>query len=67
MHRKNTNEINFKVIKTKNTRLQLKSQCSICKNKKSRFMSKGSGLFDSVGLNTPQNRMKNAFFNTFKL
>ena len=44
----------------------LKSQCSICKNKKTRFISEGSGLFDGLGLNTPQNRIKNALWNAFK-
>ena len=33
------------------------SRCSICNNKKSTFISQGSGLLDSLGLNTPQNRM----------
>ena len=45
------------------------SRCSICNNKKSTFtagpsslerISRGSRLFDSLGLNTLQNRMKNA-------
>ena len=36
--RKNTDNINSKMVKTKNGRLQLKSQCSICGNKKSRFV-----------------------------
>ena len=36
--RKNTDNVNSKIIKTKNDRLQLKSQCSICGNKKSRFV-----------------------------
>ena len=39
----------------------MSSKCSICNNKKSTFISQGSGLFDSLRLNTPQNRMKNAF------
>ena len=41
------------MIKTKNSRLQLKSQCSICGNKKSRFVKEqeARGLLDSVGLN----------------
>ena len=34
------------------------SRCSICNNKKSTFISQGSGLLDSLGLYTPQNRMK---------
>ena len=36
------------------------SRCSICNNKKSIFISQGSGWLDSLALNTPQNRMKNA-------
>ena len=41
------------------------SRCSICNNEKSIFVSQRSGLFDSLGLNTPQNRMKNALWNAF--
>ena len=41
------------------------SKCSISNNKKSTFTSQGSGIFDSLGLNTPQNRMKNALWNAF--
>ena len=41
------------------------SRCSISSNKKSIFASQGSGLFDSLGLNSPQNRMKNALWNAF--
>ena len=41
------------------------SRCSDCNNKKSTFLSKGSGLLDSLGLNMPQNRMKNALWNAF--
>ena len=36
----------------------MKSICPVCGNKKSRFISQGSGLFDSLGLNTPQNGME---------
>ena len=42
------------------------SRCSNCSNKKSRFISQGSGLFGSLGLNTRQNRMKNALWNAFR-
>ena len=38
--RKNTDNVNSKMIKTKNDRLQLKTQCLICGNKKSRFVKK---------------------------
>ena len=44
----------------------IKSICSIFGNKKSKFISKGSGLLDSLGLNTPQNKMKNALWNAFR-
>ena len=47
-------------------RLMLKSNCSVYGNKINMFNSKGSGLLDSLGLNTPQNRMKNAFWNAFR-
>ena len=63
--KKDTGNINSKVIKIKNNRKMILSRCSICNNKKSAFLSKGSGLFDSLGLNTPQNRMKNALSNAF--
>ena len=42
------------------------SRCSICNNKKSTFISRGSGLLDSSGLNAPQNRMENALWNAFR-
>ena len=63
--KKYTGNINPKVIKTKNNRKMMLSRCSICNNKKSAFVSQGSGLLDSLGLNTPQNRRKNALWNAF--
>ena len=57
-----TDNSNSRVIKNKQ-RLMLKSNCSVCGNKKSMFTSIGSGLLDSLGLNTPQNRMKNTLWN----
>ena len=45
----------------------LKSICSVCRNKKSKFiLQKGLGLLDTLGLNTPQNKMKNALWNAFR-
>ena len=41
------------------------SRCSICNNKKSTFVSHVSGWLDSLGLNTPQNKMKNALWDDF--
>ena len=54
-----------RIVKTKNNKRVMSSKCSICNNKKSTFTSQGPGLFDSLGLNTLQNRMKNALWNVF--
>ena len=53
--KKDTESKNPKVFKTKNGRLILKSTCSECNNKKSRFISKNeeSGLLSSSGIKTP--------------
>ena len=64
--KKDTRNIDPKVVKTKNNKRVLISRCSICNNKKSAFISQGSGLLDTLGLNTPQNRMKNALWNAFR-
>ena len=47
--KKDTRNIDPKVIKTKNNRKIMLSRCSICNNKKSTFIFQGSGLFDSLG------------------
>ena len=59
------NNSSSRVVKDKK-RLMLKSNCSVCKNKKNMFTSKGSRLLDSLGLNTTQNRMKNVLRNAFR-
>ena len=41
------------------------SRCSICNNKTPTFISQGSGLLESLELNTPQNKMENALWNAF--
>ena len=60
-----TDNSNSRVVKNKQT-LMLKSNCSVCGNKKYMFTSKRSGLLDSLGLNTLQNRMKNVLWNAFR-
>ena len=57
--KKPTDNNNSRTVKNKG-RLMLKSICPICGKKKNIFISRVSGLLDSLGLNTPQNRMKNA-------
>ena len=65
--KKDTRNIDPKVIKTKNNRKMMLSRCSICNNKKSTFISQGSGLFDSLVYNTAQNKMQNALWNAYKI
>ena len=57
--KKDTENKNPRVFKTKNERLILKSVCSVCNNKKSRFISKiqGSGLLSSLGFRTPLSKI----------
>ena len=59
--KKNTRNINPKVVKTKNNRKMMLSRCSICNNKKSTFTAgpsslerilQRSGIFDSLVYNT---------------
>ena len=63
--KKDMKNINPGTVKTKNNKQVMSSKCSICNNKKSTFISQGPGLFDILGLFTPQNKMKNALWNAF--
>ena len=62
---KDTKNIDPKVTKTKNNRKMMLSKCSICNNKKSTFISQGSGIFDSLVHNTNRDRMKDTLWNAF--
>ena len=57
--RKDTENINSNVFKTKNNRIMLKSICPICGKNKSRFISEknGSGLLSSFGIKTPLSKI----------
>ena len=52
--KKDTENKNLKVFKTKNKRLILNSICSVCNNRKSKFVceNEGSGLLSSSGIKT---------------
>ena len=63
--KRDTRNIDPKVIKTKNNRKMMLSRCSICNNKKSTFVLQGSGIFDSLVYNTNRDRMKDALWNAF--
>ena len=57
--KKDTENKNPKVFKTKNGRTILKSTCSVCNNKKSRLISKngGSSLLSSLRIRTPLSKI----------
>ena len=58
-YKKNTENKDVKVVKTKNGRLQMKSHCSVCGNKKSRFVKEqeAKGLLSGLGIRTPLSRI----------
>ena len=64
--KKDTENIDPRIAKTKNNKRVMPSKCFVCNNKKSKFISQGSDFFDSLGLHTPQNRVKNALWNAFR-
>ena len=57
--RKNTKNKDAKIIKTKNGRLQMRSPCTICGNKKSRFVKKqeAKGILSFLGIRTPLSKI----------
>ena len=57
---KYTDNINSKMMKTKNCRLMLLSQCSVCGNKKSKFIKEQEAkrLLSSLGIRTPLSKIQ---------
>ena len=53
--RKNTENLNPKIFKTKNVRLIMQSKCAKCGIKKSRFVNEqeAKGLLSNFGIKTP--------------
>ena len=53
--KKDTDNIDPKMFRTKNNRLLMESKCSVCKNKKSRFVKEqdAKSLLSELGINTP--------------
>ena len=51
----NTDNIDPKMFKTKNNRLIMQSKCSVCKNKKSRFVKEqdAKALLSQLRIKTP--------------
>ena len=55
----NTDNIDPKMFRTKNNRLLMQSICSVCKNKKSRFVEEqdAKGLLSNLGIKTPLSKI----------
>ena len=55
----NTDNIDPKMFRTKNNRLLMQSKCSVCKNKKSRFIKEqeAKGLLSQLGIKTPLSKI----------
>ena len=53
--KKSTENKDAKMVKTKNNRIMLVSKCSVCSNKKSRFVKEqdAEGLLSNLGLKIP--------------
>ena len=57
--KKDTENIDPKIFRTKNNRLLMISKCSNCKNKKSRFVKEqeAKGLLSNLGIKTPLSKI----------
>ena len=57
--KKDTENIDPRVVRTKNNRLLMQSKCSDCKNKKSQFVKEqdAKGLLSNLGIRTPFNKI----------
>ena len=55
----NTDNIDPKMFRRKNNRLFMQSKCSVCKNKKSRFVKEedAKGLLSNLGIKTPLSKI----------
>ena len=57
--RKNTENIDPKMVRTKNNRLVMQSKCSVCGIKTSRFVKEqeAKGLLSNLGIRTPVSKI----------
>ena len=57
--KKDTGNIDPKMFRTKNNRLLMQSKCSVCKNKKLRFVKEqeAKGLLSELGIKTPLSKI----------
>ena len=57
--KKDTENIDPKRVRTKNNRLLMQTECSDCRNKKSRFVKEqeAKGLLSNLGIKTPLSKI----------
>ena len=57
--KKDTENINPKIARTKNNRLVMQSKCFVCEIKKSRFVKEqeANGLLPNLGIKTPLSKI----------
>ena len=57
--RKNTENLNTKIFKTRNGKLIMQSKCPVCRIKKSRFVKEqeAKGLLSNLGIKTPLSKI----------
>ena len=57
--KKDTDNIDPKMFKTKNNRLLMQSKCGVCNNKKSSFIKEqdAKGLLNNSGIKTPLSKI----------
>ena len=57
--KKDTSNIDPKMVKAKNNRLLMQSKCSVCKTKKSRYIKEqdAKGLLSNLGIKTPLSKI----------
>ena len=57
--RKDTENIDPKIVRTKNNRLVMQLKCSVCGIRKSRFVKEqeAKGLLSNLGIKTPLNKI----------
>ena len=58
-YRKNTENTNLKIVKSKNNRSMIQSNCALCGRKKSRFIKeqRAKELLSNLGIKTPLNKV----------
>ena len=57
--KKNTENIDPKILRTSNSKVMILSKCAICGTKKSRFLKhqEAKGLLSKLGIKTPLNKI----------